>query len=109
MQSIALPHQGLRSKTRASEAGAGKQGSVAALWSQSCAGNVAVALCHSCDGAFKLSLSEGSLGVKLQIFGFQLEIGSSGTLRLKKAEKLDGNDSTVFSSVGKLVLTPAEM
>lgn len=69
---------------------------------------MAVALCYGSSDAFKLNLAEGALGEKLQIFGFQLRI-SFGTLRLKKAEKLDGKDSITCSSVGKLVLTPAAM
>lgn len=44
--------------------------------------------------------------MKLQIVGFSLEIWSFGTL---KAEKLYGKYSFMFSSVGELVQTPAEM
>lgn len=44
--------------------------------------------------------------MKLQVVGFPLEIRSFGAL---KAEKLCGKDSFMFSSIGKLVLTPAEM
>lgn len=109
MKSMALSSLRLWRKTCASGAGARKQQWVTALLSQSCTGNVAVASCYSSDVAFKSNLAEESLGVKLQIVSFQLKIRSSGTLRLKKAEKLDGKDSTMFSSVGKLVLTPAEV
>lgn len=61
---------------------------------------------YSSSGAFQLNLAEGSLGVKLQVVGFPLETGSFGTL---KAEKLYGKESFMLSSVGELVLTPAEM
>lgn len=109
VKSIALPCPWLWRKTRALGAGAGKRQPVTASPSQSCTGNVAVAFCYGSDDAFKWNLAGGSLGAKLQIVGFQLKIGSSGTLRLEKAEKLDGKYTIMFSSVGKLVLTPAEM
>lgn len=78
-----------------------------ALQSQSCTGDVV--LWYSSNGAFQLNLAEGSLGVKLQVVGFPLEIRVLVVLRLKEAEKLCGKDSFVFSSIGKLVLTPGEM
>jgi len=109
VKSIALPCPWLWRKTCASGAGAGKQQSATASQSQSCTGNVAVALCYGSNDVCKLNLAEGSLGAKLRIVGFQLKNGSSGTLRLKKAEKLGGKDSIMFSSVGELVLMPAEI